>query len=92
MELNSFCLLNNVMLKNGEDARDGSYSVNFLNDSELLDLGSAFNHCLSLGTCALIKQYAKHFQCLVVLYNSILLFQFKSNHEILLNKTFKFFG
>ena len=43
------------MLKNGEDACDGAYSVNYLNDSELLDLGSAFNHCLSLGTCALIK-------------------------------------
>ena len=54
-ELNSFCLQNNVMLKNGEDACDGAYSVNFLNDSELLDLESAFNHCLSLGTCSLIK-------------------------------------
>ena len=49
------------MLKNGEDACDGAYSVNFLNDSELLDLGSAFNNYLSLGTYALIKQYAKHF-------------------------------
>ena len=47
--------------KKGKDAYDGAYSVNFLNDSELLDLGSAFNHCLSLGTCTLIKQYAKHF-------------------------------
>ena len=56
-----FCLQNNVMLKNGEDACDGAYSVNFLNDSEVLDLGSAFIHCLSLRTCALIKQYAKHF-------------------------------
>ena len=43
------------MLKNGEDACDDAYSVNFLNDSELLDLGSAFDHCLSLDTCALIK-------------------------------------
>ena len=49
------------MLKNDEDACDEAYSVNFLNDSELLDLGSAFNHCLSLGTCALIKQYDKNF-------------------------------
>ena len=32
-ELNSFCLQKNVMLKNGEDACDGAYSVNFLNDS-----------------------------------------------------------
>ena len=60
-ELNSFCLQNNVMLKNGEDACDRAYSVNFLNDSKLLDLGSAFNQCLSLGACALIKQYAKNF-------------------------------
>ena len=52
---------NNVMLKNCEDACDGAYSVNFLNDFELLDLGSAFSHYLSLGTCALITQYAKHF-------------------------------
>ena len=48
------------MLKNGEDACDGAYSVKFLSDSELLDLGSVFNHCLSLGTYALIKQYTKH--------------------------------
>ena len=47
--------------QNGEDTCDGAYSMNFLNDSELLDLGFAFNDCLSLGTCALIKQYAKHF-------------------------------
>ena len=54
-ELNSFCLQNNVMLKSGEDACDGAYSMSFLNDFELLDLESAFNHCLSLGTWALIK-------------------------------------
>ena len=54
-ELNSFCLQNNVMLENDENACDGAYSVNFLDDSELLDLGSTFNPCLSLGTCALIK-------------------------------------
>ena len=61
LELNSFCLQNNVMLKNGEDACDEAYSMNFVNDSELLDLRSTFNHYLSLGTCALTKQYAKHF-------------------------------
>ena len=49
------------MLKNGEDACDGAYSVNLLDDSELLDLGSTFNHYLSLGTYALIKPYAKNF-------------------------------
>ena len=43
------------MLKNGENACDGAYSMNFLNDSELLDLGSAFNHYQSLGTCALVN-------------------------------------
>ena len=60
-KLNSFCLQNHVMLKNGEDVCEGAYSVNFPSDSELLDLGSAFNHYLSLGICVLIKQYAKHF-------------------------------
>ena len=47
--------------QNGEVACDAAYSMNFLNDSKLLDLGSPFNHYLSLGICALIKQYAKHF-------------------------------
>ena len=49
------------MLKNGEDVCDGAYSMRFLNDFELLDLGSAFSHYLLLGTYALLKQYAKHF-------------------------------
>ena len=47
--------------------------MNFLDDSELLNNGSAFDHCLSLGTCALIKQYAKHFHAYwfyAVLYSS----------------------
>ena len=48
-------------VQNGEDACNGAYSVIFLDDSELLDLGFTFDHYLSLGTCALIKQYAKHF-------------------------------
>ena len=61
-ELNSFCLQNNVMKKkNGEDACDGAYSVNFLDDFELLDLGSAFNHYQSLSTCALIKTIRNHY-------------------------------
>ena len=29
--------------------------MNLQDDSELLDLGFAFKHCLSPGTCALIK-------------------------------------
>ena len=63
----------------------------FLYDSELLDIRSAFNHYQSLGTCALIKTICQAFSCLVVLYNSIHPFQFKSNHDILLNNTFKSF-
>ena len=58
--------------KNCENACDGAYSVNFLDDSELLDLESAFDHCLSLSTCALIKQYTKYFHVLwfyTVLYS-----------------------
>ena len=43
------------MLENDENACAGAYSVNFLDGSELLDLGSAFNPCLSLGTYSLIK-------------------------------------
>ena len=42
-------------VQNGENACNGAYSVNLLDDSKLLDLGSAFKHCLSLGTYALIK-------------------------------------
>ena len=42
-------------VQNGEDACNATYSVNLLDDSELLDLGSTFKHYLSLGTCALIK-------------------------------------
>ena len=61
-ELNSLLFAKQYHVKkNGEDACDGAYSVNFLNDFELLDLGFAFDHCLSLSTCTLIKQYAKHF-------------------------------
>ena len=41
--------------RNEVNAYVGAYSVNFLDDSELLDLGSTFNHRLSLGTCALIQ-------------------------------------
>ena len=43
------------MLKKGEDTCDEAYSMDFLNDSELLDLGSTFNHGLSLSTFSLIK-------------------------------------
>ena len=62
-----------------------------LYDSTLLDLAYAFNHCLSLDTRALVKTIRKAFSCLLVLYNSILQFQFVSNHEVLINQTFKSF-
>ena len=71
------------MLTNGEDACDGAYSVNFLDDSELLDLKSAFNHCLLLGTCALIKNNTLS---IFMLSGSIQLsipFQFNTNHAFI---------
>ena len=40
---------------NGVNAYVGAYFVNFLDDSKLLDLGSAFNPCLLLGTYGLVK-------------------------------------
>ena len=70
------------MLKNGEDECDGAYSVNFLSNSELLDRGSASNHCLSLGSYALIKQYAKHFMLSGSIQFSIP-FQFNTNHAFI---------
>ena len=51
-----------LLKKNGVNAYNEAYFVNLLNDFELLDLGSAFNHYQSLGTCTLIKKYAKNFQ------------------------------
>ena len=70
------------MLKNGEDACDGAYSVNFLNDFELLDLGSAFNHCLSLGICALINNTLNIFMLSGSMQLSIP-FQFNTNHAFI---------
>ena len=54
-ELNSFLFTKECHVQNGEDACNGAYFVNLLDDSELLDLGSVFKHCLLLDTCALIK-------------------------------------
>ena len=71
------------MLKNGEDARDGAYSVNFLNDSELLDLGSSFNHYLSLGTWALIKNNTLSIFMLSGSIQFSILLQFNTNHAFL---------
>ena len=71
------------MLKNSEDACDGAYFVNFLNDSELLDLGSAFNQCLSLGTCALIKNNTLSIFMLSGSIQFSIPFQFNTNHAFI---------
>ena len=54
-ELNSFLFTKECHVQNGEDACNGAYSVNLLDDFEFLDLVPAFKYCLSLDTCALIK-------------------------------------
>ena len=57
--------------------------MNLLNDSELADLGSAFKHCLSLGTYALIKN---NMLAIFMLSGSIQLsisFQFNTNHAFI---------
>ena len=71
------------MLKNGENACDRAYSVNFLDDFELLDLGSAFNHCLSLGTCALIKNNTLNIFMLSGSIQFSIPFQFNTNHAFI---------
>ena len=70
-----------MLKKNGED--DGAYSVNFLDDSELLDLGSAFDHCLSLGTCALIKNNTLSIFMLSGYIQFSIPFQFNMNHAFI---------
>ena len=71
------------MLEHDEDACDGAYSVKFLDDSELFDLGSAFNHCLSLGTCALIKNNTLSICMLSGSIQSSIPFQFNTNHAFI---------
>ena len=71
------------MLKNGEDACDGAYSVNFLNDSELLDLGFTFNHCLSLSTHALIKYNTLSIFMLSSSIQFFIPFKFNTNHSFI---------
>ena len=57
-----FCKISKFKKKTWNECTCRSILRNFLlYDSTLLDLGSAFDHYLSLGTCALVKQYAKHF-------------------------------
>ena len=67
-------------VQNGEDASNEAYSVNLLDDSKLLDLGSAFKHCLSLGTCALIKNNALSTFMLSGSIRFSIPFQFNTNH------------
>ena len=72
-----------VFKRNGVNAYVGAYSVNFLDDSKLLDLGFAFNHCLLLGTCALIKN---NMLSIFMLSGSIqfsIPFQFNTNHAFI---------
>ena len=69
--------------QNGEDACDGAYSVKFLSDSELLHLGSAFNHCLSLDTCALIKNDTLSIFILNGSIQFFIPFQFTTNHAFI---------
>ena len=60
----SKCFFYNIKVqkKTWNECTCRSILQNFLlYDLTLLDLGSAFDHYLSLGTCALVKQYAKHF-------------------------------
>ena len=69
--------------RNGVNAYVGAYSVNFLDDSELLDLGSAFNHCLSLGTCTLIKNNTLSIFMLSGSIQFSIPFQFNPNHAFI---------
>ena len=72
-----------MLKRNGVNAYVGAYSVNFLDDSELLDLGFAFTHYLSLGTCALIKN---NMLSIFILSGSIqfsISFQFNTNHAFI---------
>ena len=70
-------------VQNGEDACNGAYFVNLLDDSELLDLGSAFKHCLSLGTCALIKNNTLSIFMLSGSIQFSISFQFNTNHAFI---------
>ena len=54
--------------------------MNFLDDSELLDLESAFKHCLSHGTCALIKNNTLSIFMLSGSIQFSIPFQFNTNH------------
>ena len=55
----------------------------FLDDSELFDLGSALNHCLSLGTYALIKNNTLSIFMLSGSIQFSIPFQFNTNHAFI---------
>ena len=57
--------------------------MNLLDDSELLDLGSAFKHYLSLGTCALIKNNTLSIFMLSGSIQFSIPFQFNTNHAFI---------
>ena len=57
--------------------------MNFLDDSELLDLGSAFKHCISLGTCTLIKNNTLIIFMLSGSIQFSIPFQFNTNHAFI---------
>ena len=54
--------------------------MNLLDDSKLLDLGSAFKRCLSLGTCALIKNNTLSTFMLSGSIQFSIPFRFNTNH------------
>ena len=72
-----------VFKRNGVNAYVRTYSINFLDDSELLDLGSVFNHCLSLGTCTLIKNNTPSTFMLSGSIKFSIPFQFNMNHAFI---------
>ena len=72
-----------MLKKNGLNAYVEAYSVNFLDDSELLDLRSAFNHSLSLGTYALIKNNTLSIFMLSGSIQFSIPFQFNTNYAFI---------
>ena len=57
--------------------------MNFLDDSELLDLGSSLNHYLSLGTYALIKNNMLSIFMFSCYIQFSIPFQFNTNHAFI---------
>ena len=70
-------------VQNGEDACNGTYSVNLLDDFELLDLGFAFKRCLLLGICTLIKNNTLRTFMLSGSIQFSIPFRFNTNHTFI---------